>query len=254
LGFGLEVVLSDIRIMPTTRICLWSSPRNVSTALMYSFAQRADTCVFDEPLYPHFLRVTGAARPDREVTLATMDTDGNRVVREVILGEVDKPVAFFKLMPHFLVDLDWGFLDQCRHVLLTRDPAEILRSYTQVIAHPTMQDIGMDDMLELCGFLEKKGKLDAVLDAEFVLQNPDGVLRELCRRLEIPFDENMLHWQAGAREEDGPWAKYWYHSVHASTGFRPWKKKNVQLPEHLTALYQACLPSYKVLRNKAIKC
>lgn len=240
--------------MSTTRICLWSSPRNVSTALMYSFARRSDTRVFDEPLYPHFLRVTGADRPDRDVTMASMDTDGNRVIREVILGPVDRPVAFFKLMPHFLVDLDRSFMDQCRHVLLTRDPASILSSYTKVIEQPTMQDIGMDDMLELCDYLEARGRLDAVLDAEFVLKNPEGVLRELCRRLDIAFDEKMLHWPAGARAEDGPWAKYWYDAVHASTGFLPWKKKDVLLPDHLNPLYQACLPSYQILRNKALRC
>ncbi|WP_428842554.1 hypothetical protein [Panacibacter microcysteis] len=40
--------------MNTTRICLWSSPRNISTAMMYSFGRRADTIVFDEPLYAHY--------------------------------------------------------------------------------------------------------------------------------------------------------------------------------------------------------
>ena len=42
--------------MEPARICLWSGPRNVSTALMYSFAQRPDTRVVDEPLYGHYLR------------------------------------------------------------------------------------------------------------------------------------------------------------------------------------------------------
>ena len=32
-------------------INLISGPRNVSTALMYSFAQRSDTSVVDEPFY-----------------------------------------------------------------------------------------------------------------------------------------------------------------------------------------------------------
>ena len=37
------------------RICLWSGPRNVSTAMMYSFAQRDDTVVYDEPFYGYYL-------------------------------------------------------------------------------------------------------------------------------------------------------------------------------------------------------
>ena len=49
--------------MATQRIHLWSGPRNVSTALMYSFAQRPDTRVVDEPLYAQYLRVSGALHP-----------------------------------------------------------------------------------------------------------------------------------------------------------------------------------------------
>ena len=73
--------------MSPLRINLWSGPRNVSTALMYSFAQRADTRVVDEPLYAHYLRVSGADHPGREDVLRSLDQDGERVVRDVILGD-----------------------------------------------------------------------------------------------------------------------------------------------------------------------
>ena len=36
-----------------TRINMISGPRNISTAMMSSFRSRADTSVFDEPLYAH---------------------------------------------------------------------------------------------------------------------------------------------------------------------------------------------------------
>ena len=65
-------------------VCLWSGPRNVSTALMYSFAQRADTKVVDEPLYGHFLRISGAQHPMREEVLTTVNTDGNEVMRKLL--------------------------------------------------------------------------------------------------------------------------------------------------------------------------
>ena len=72
--------------MSTTRICLWSSPRNISTAMMYSFAQRQDTIAFDEPLYAHYLRVTGVVHPGQEEILATQQNDGNKVVNNLLLG------------------------------------------------------------------------------------------------------------------------------------------------------------------------
>ena len=58
--------------MQTQRICLWSGPRNISTALMYAFGQRSDTEIIDEPLYAHYLHVTGAAHPGREDVMASM--------------------------------------------------------------------------------------------------------------------------------------------------------------------------------------
>ena len=53
-------------------ICLWSCPRNVSTALMYAFAQREDTQVFDEPLYAHFHKLTGSIHTGREKVLQAL--------------------------------------------------------------------------------------------------------------------------------------------------------------------------------------
>ena len=60
------------------RINVWSGPRNISTALMYSFAQRGDTRVFDEPLYAHYLTHTDARtyHPGAEDVIAAQDDDG----------------------------------------------------------------------------------------------------------------------------------------------------------------------------------
>ena len=82
--------------MQTKRICLWSGPRNVSTALMYAFAQRSDTHVIDEPLYAHYLHNTdrATAHPGIAAVMASMSTDGERVIREVILGPCEETCAF----------------------------------------------------------------------------------------------------------------------------------------------------------------
>ena len=98
------------------RICLWSGPRNVSTALMYAFAQRSDTRVIDEPLYAHYLHTKYGAtaaestHPATAEVIASMSTDATIVVREVILGPCDKPVLFMKQMAHHLIKMDLDFL------------------------------------------------------------------------------------------------------------------------------------------------
>jgi len=76
-------------------ISLWSGPRNVSTALMYSFARRPDTKVVDEPLYGHYLRISERDHPGRDEVLRAMEHDGDAIMRQ-LLG-----TDFFPAMLHW---------------------------------------------------------------------------------------------------------------------------------------------------------
>jgi hypothetical protein len=237
------------------RICLWSGPRNISTALMYAFAQRDDTVVYDEPLYAHYLSKTPAREyhPGAEEVIATMENDGEKVVRDLILGDQPKPVAFFKHMTHHLTNLDLAFLSETVNVLLTRDPVDMLPSYARQIKNPSLRDVGYKLHTELLSLLQSIGQDPPVLDSQQILLNPKKVLGELCERIGIPFQEAMLSWQAGARPEDGSWAKYWYKSVHQSTGLGKYVQKSEPFSETLKLLLEECKPYYEQLRTVAIK-
>ncbi len=239
--------------MTTLRICLWSGPRNVSTALMYSFAQRADTRVVDEPLYGHYLRVSGVNHPGREEVLQAMETDGEKVVRELILGPCDRPVLFIKQMAHHLTELDLGFLEETAGVLLLRDPADMLRSLVHQMPHSRLEDTGMAVQHRLLKRLRDLGQEPPVLDARQLLLDPPGVLTQLCDRLGLEFDPAMLSWSAGPRPEDGVWAPHWYHNVHRSTGFAPYRQKTDPVPEHLEGVLDECRPHYEALFQGALR-
>ena len=234
------------------KLNVWSGPRNVSTALMYSFRQRSDTRVVDEPLYAHYLAATGADHPGAEEVLASMDRDGERVVREVILGPCERPVRFFKNMAHHLVGLDRDFLGEVRNVLLARDPREMLPSLARQIPSPTLRDTGLAEQVEILDIMLERAERPVVLDARELLLDPPGVLRRACERLGLPFEEAMLSWPAGPKPEDGVWAKHWYDGVHVSTGFEPYRPKTGPFPERLKPLLDECLPLYERLRQHAI--
>lgn len=235
------------------RVNLWSGPRNVSTALMYSFAQRADTQVVDEPLYAHYLRASGAEHPGRREVLATLNPDGEAVVREVILADYDRPIVFFKQMAHHLVEIDHAFLAQCANVLLIRDPEEVLTTIVRQIPNPSLADIGIAQEHGLFEELRALGQDPPVLDSKELLRDPEGVLRQLCGRLEIPFDPAMLSWEAGARPEDGVWAPHWYDKVHRSTGFAPYHPKREPPPEHVLPVLEQAQPHYEALYRRALR-
>ncbi|MCA9986212.1 MAG: hypothetical protein KDE59_18015 [Anaerolineales bacterium] len=238
-----------------TRICVWSGPRNISTALMYSFAQRADTTVYDEPLYAHYLARSPAREyhPGAAEVLATMENEGASVVRDLILGPQPTPVAFFKQMTHHLYELDQAFMAQTVNVILTRDPLEMLPSYAKNVEQPTLYDVGYAQHIELLAYLRSLGQEPPVLDSRLTLLNPRGVLSQLCAQIGIPFDEAMLGWPAGPRPFDGAWAPYWYASVHRSTGFQPYQPKADPFPDHLRPLLAECRPFYEALAALAIR-
>lgn len=238
---------------PITRINVWSGPRNVSTALMYSFAQRSDTRVVDEPLYGHYLRVSGATHPGADEVMAHMRVDAAAVIDEVILGPCDRPVLFMKQMAHHLVELDRSFLAHTVNVLLIRDPRQMLPSLARTLEKPTLRDTGLALQTELYDLLVAMGQEPPILDAKQLLLNPAHVLGELCRRVGLAYDEKMLAWQAGPRPEDGIWAKHWYHAVHRSTGFQPYSEKSEPLPSQLQPLLAECLPHYEQLARHILR-
>jgi len=165
---------------------------------MYAFAQREDTTVIDEPLYAHYLVNTNAREyhPGADEVIASQENDGQKVIEEVILGDYDTPIAFFKNMTHHLVNLDWDFMDKTTNVILTRPPKEMLISYAKRVKNPTMQDVGYEKHLELVKYLKSIGKKPLIVDSKDILQYPQSRLRELCGTLGIPFDEAMLKWPA----------------------------------------------------------
>lgn len=167
----------------TLRINCWSGPRNISTALMRSFSQRADTVVVDEPLYGHYLAVSGAPHPAREELLQSLDTDPRRIVSEVILGPCARDVLFMKQMVHHLTpDLDLGFLDHCVNVQLIRDPAEVIASLVHQLPKPTMRDVGLERQAELFADLRAGGQEPPVVDAGHLLRDPPHVLGSCATR------------------------------------------------------------------------
>lgn len=235
------------------RLAMWSGPRNISTAIMYSFRQREDTIVLDEPLYGHYLVRTGLRHPGRGEVVDSLVCDGERVVREVLLGDCPRPVMFSKNMAHHLVGLDLGFLDELTNVLLTRDPREMLPSLVKNVPDADLDATGLPRQVAILERIDAAGDEPVVLDAGALLRDPRGVLTELCRRVGLTFEEAMLSWPAGAKPEDGVWAPYWYANVHASTGFGSHRPRAGPFPEPLEPLLDACLPLYERLLGHAIR-
>lgn len=239
-----------------TTICMWSGPRNLSTAMMRSFENRPDCEVWDEPFFAPFLDITGLDHPGREESLIAHETDPIKVAKDCVKPAPNgAPLYFQKHMPHHMVDgvpRDWMNAPHIKHFLLIRDPAAVITSYAKGRAEFTTEDIGLVQQWEFYQRFAANGPV-AVLDSTYILTDPEGHLRALCSALDISFYDEMLSWPAGPRDTDGAWAPYWYKNVIASTGFGPPRKSAPEVPDKYKAVYMPSKVAYDALYEKRLK-
>jgi len=229
------------------RIAMWSGPRNISTAMMRSWGNRQDTVVIDEPFYPYYLYATGKNHPGADEVIATGETDWSKVVGR-LTGPVPngRRIFFQKQMTHHLLPaMDREWLAAVTNCFLIRDPREVIASYVKKREHAALEDLGFVQQMEIFDFVcARTNTVPAVVDARDVLENPELTLRLLCDAVGVEFRESMLSWAPGVRETDGIWAKYWYSEVARSTSFRPYRKRDHDVPERFGAIHERCRECY----------
>ncbi len=238
------------------RIAMWSGPRNISTALMRAWENRPDTVVCDEPLYAYYLKRTGLPHPGRSEIIRSQPTRWSTVTKHLTTAVPGRKSIYYQkhMVHHLLPEIDRAWLLEIKHAFLIRNPQEMLPSLARVTPDPTVQDTGLPQQLELYRFLlARTGETPPVMDSRDVLENPEGMLRALCGALKVPFLESMLSWPPGPRASDGVWARYWYHRVESSSGFRPYRPSKERVPTALEALRGECLPLYSRLHRNRLE-
>ena len=135
------------------RIAMWSGPRNISTAMMRSFGSRPDTAVTDEPLYAHYLKVTGVAHPGRDEVIAAQETDWRKVTdaldrRRCPAAARSGTRSTWPITCCRSIGRDW--LDRLTHAFLIREPDEMLASLLQArFRTPGLADTGLPQQWEI---------------------------------------------------------------------------------------------------------
>lgn len=235
-------------------INLISGPRNLSTALMYSFAQRKDVKVLDEPFYGFYLKHANLkiSHPAQKEVMESMEIQEEKIIENIESLSRSFHV-FIKGMAHHYLSPKPDFILNWQNVLLIRHPKKLIASFAKVIPNPELNDIGIKKSAELFTFLKEKGKTPVVIDSVELLKNPERYLKKICGVLHIDFTQNMLSWKKGGIPEDGIWAKHWYNNVHNSEGFVVQKSSSDPLPEHLNSLYEQAMPYYEILKNNILK-
>lgn len=233
-------------------IAMWSGPRNISTAMMRAWENRADTVVVDEPLYAHFLEHTGLDHPMSEQIIRHGNTDW----RSVVDGLSVPPESGFyyqkHISTHWLEHYSTDWLHQLSNIFLIREPEPVVASYSNKRDGLTASDLGYSQQAALFDLINSTGARPVVIDSQRFLANPASQLEKVCQALHIDFDSNMLSWPAGTRDTDGLWGAHWYDAVNSSTGFGPARSNVPELDARQRGIAEQCMPFYQAMKQYAI--
>jgi hypothetical protein len=235
------------------RLAMWSGPRNISTAMMRAWGNRADTIVVDEPFYPFYLQATGKDHPGAAEVITAGEADWRKVIACLAKQPLPQGESIFfqkQMTHHLLPEIDREWIVDLTNCFLIRDPREVILSYIKKNPEPALEDLGFVQQIEIFEFVRQRtGSNPPVVDARDVLENPERTLRLLCNAIGVEFDPAMLSWPAGLRETDGIWAKYWYDAVARSTGFEPYRSREGNIPDLLRDTYDRCRECYEQIRQ-----
>ena len=240
----------------TTRIAMWSGPRNISTALMRSFGSRPDCHVSDEPLYAHYLAATGLDHPQAAEIMERHETDWRTVTADLSgptpAGET---VWYQKHMAHHLLPvIDRGWLAGFAHAFLVREPRAMLASLVAKLGDARIEDTGLPQQVDIHRWIESEtGVTPPVVDAADIQSDPAGMVEKLCAALGIEYDTCMLSWDEGPRSTDGCWGPYWYANTYLSTSFTPPVTSRNVLDSMYEGLAEECEGLYAILAAHRIQ-
>lgn len=236
------------------QIAMWSGPRNLSTAMMYSFGARSDMAVVDEPFYSAYLNATGLDHPMRDQILASQSTDPSQVITDLLGPAPGGKRHFYQkhMSQHMIAGVPRDWIMDVTNVFLIRHPARVAASFAAKFENPSLADIGFVQQAELFEQLTSAGQSPVVIDSHDIRDDPEGMLKRLCAAIDLPWDPAMLSWPAGGHRDDGIWASHWYGAVHRSTGFAAAEGELPCVRDALYDLTQAALPYYEMLKGHKI--
>ncbi|KAL8564596.1 hypothetical protein ACOMHN_032152 [Nucella lapillus] len=188
------------------RILLWAVPRSLSSAMCRVMMNSGlSTQILFEPysLSYYFGPERFSDRypevyPDPKYSYDS----AKRIMEQPYL---DSELVFAKDMPYYLdpdrLTADW-IPEGYTHTFITRHPRSTVASYFKVIDKQMSgwgsfdpSELGFKEQLDMMRLLQENGEKVVVLDADDLMDNPEGVLRAYCQEVGLEFQDSMINWQ-----------------------------------------------------------
>lgn len=260
--------------MSKNRILLWTAPRCVSTAFERSIMNLKNSKIFHEP-YSQAFYFGPEKQSARYAAQETKQQATYRLISKMLQKEYDgRDFVFSKEMAYCVENKMHIFVEEgfknFQHSFLIRHPLKAVYSLYRASTNPKLTgwdyfdpaEAGFRQMLELYEFVDRNIHSNPiVVDADDLLDHPDGILQSYCEAVGLEYEETMTSWEPGPVPEWDVWAG-WHEDALKSTGFKPRAKKNrpqtsaafdlEELPPEVASVVEECMPYYETLAAKKI--
>ena len=236
---------------PHRILALWGVPRSTSSAFERMMRERGDHQCFHEPFGEAWYAGEDARCPP-EHRLETIPGLTSAAVWRTLRDAVADGPVFIKDFAHYVTHLlDDDFLSRFTHTFLIRDPAKVLPAVHEHWPEFTLDEVGFAEQHALFDLVaEREGTPPPVIDADDLLDDPDGVVGAWCAAAGIPFIASAMSWAPGLPDdmdwfEDGSW----HGNLERTSGFQRQPREYVPIDhnDQLRRAHTACLPHYEAL-------
>jgi len=257
------------RTEPGKRVMLWGPPRSLSTAVERALVEHPDIQVIHEPFgVPHYWSSEAASsRNASESRKAdTFAMVAKRLWHNPLnAGKVhlfSKNLSYY-FAPHCLPTMHTmlgGDYSRVVHSFIIRHPAKAIASlyYKSCIdnektgyTHFDRAEAGYTAMRDILAHVEQQPGCPPVviIDADDMLEDPEGIVSAYCEAVGLPFKPSMLSWTPGpCKELESPWTG-WTDDVLSSSGITKRPKRSMPpnvdtLPQDVRETIAEAMPIY----------
>ncbi|XP_064628485.1 uncharacterized protein LOC135488041 isoform X1 [Lineus longissimus] len=262
--------------MSQPRVILWAHPRSRSTAFYRSMWTVDNIKITREPFKAAYL--FGSERVSKRYLIKPVEDGASFLeVKNMIerAGE-DNPDAsciFYKDLAYYLhnrLDTPEFIPKGYVHAFLIRNPRDAIMSMHDGNMRSSEEnkdlsydeasfyrdEVGLEHLWQLYTLMtEQLGEKNIlIMDADDLLNHPESVLREFCRRTGIPFSKRMVEWGETPEHirtySESDYMRSWIEPALKSTGFKRFKQQERNLddyPDEVKNEIDRSLPFYKKL-------
>ena len=252
-------------LVPSTRVLLWTTHRCLSSVFERSVRELHGVKVIYEPhLTAYWQNPEDGSWPLHGVPYNPSAYDS---ADEKLLANYDGCSALFaKNMGYYIPKERYetyveGRFATFKHMFLIRTPLKATPSCEKAckksnLPFPNPEGINTHlELYELFKFVQSKGKVTAVIDADDLKANPENIMQHYCTATGLSYDQKMLSWTPGVIED---WTvslyyKDWHWDAMFSSGFKVGVQRSASEEGHFSPVVeeqiQKEMPYYEALHK-----